>query len=355
MNWFYTTRDQTQAGPVDEATLQSLFQSGDVTAESLVWRAGQDGWLPYSSVFPGAMAVPAAVAAASVAVTRCSECGQTFPPEQLIQLGGRPVCGACKPVAVQKLQEGVVGFGPAADPEQLLAMVRQRGFNFTIGSVIAQSWDLVKKNFWPSIGVTLLGYLVLMGSGQIPFLGLLATFFVQSQMMAGMNWYFLKQFRGESATINDSFAGFRRGYGQQAIYMLIFTGFMIAILAVCAVPMVLVMAFLSRTAEGTTPTTVYAVMALMIPAILVLWYLVMCWIFTPLLILDKGLSAWAAMKLSRRVVHMRFGKILGLFVVGTLLCLAGLLALIVGIIVVLPVMFAMLSRIYEDAFGEPAA
>lgn len=53
MSWHYTSAGQ-QVGPVEEAKLQELFQEGAVGPETLVWRAGMDGWKPYSVVFMGA-------------------------------------------------------------------------------------------------------------------------------------------------------------------------------------------------------------------------------------------------------------------------------------------------------------
>lgn len=356
MNWFYTTRDRTQTGPVDEATLASLFQSGAITSETLVWREGMDGWQPYSVVFAR---IPAAAVAPLVPdLTRCAECGRSFPPEELIPLAGRSICGECKPIAVQKLQEGVVGFGDPANAEELWKQVQERGFDFTIGSVLSRSWKLVRGNFWPCLGVTLLGYLVFMASGQIPLLGLLATFLVQSQMMAGLSWYFLRQFRGQPATLNDSFAGFRRGFGQQALYMLVFCAIIFVGMLVFVVPLVAFTPGLftgSPGADASAPIIPTFVFLLIIPIVLAIWYLTLSWIFTPLLILDKGLKALPAMTLSRRVVHLHFWKLLGLFLVVGLLCMLGLIALIVGVLVMLPVAFAVLARVYEDAFGERAA
>lgn len=356
MNWFYATKDKTQAGPVDEATLADLLRSGAITAQTLIWKEGMENWAPYSSV----LSLPAQTSASMGAtpgdgMTRCAECGQIFPPDQLISLAGRSVCGSCKPVAVQKFQEGVVSFGRTMDAEELWRMVEQRGYDFTIGSVLARSWNLVKGNFWPCLGITLLGYLILVGSQQIPLLGILAVFLVQPQMMAGLNWYFLKQFRGQPATLNDSFEGFRRGFGQQALYMLILTAIMLGIIIVCAIPMALIIPAISSASSrggGSSEIATTVIIIMIIPFVLAIWYFILCWIFTPLLILDKGLNATAAMKLSRRVVQLHFWKILGLFFVLALLSLAGLLALCVGILVVLPIAFATISRLYEDIFSE---
>ncbi len=356
MNWFYATKEKTQAGPVDEAALESLLRSGTITPQTLVWKEGMANWAPYSSV----LGLPAVVSAEAGTI-RCAECGLSFPQDQLISLGGRSVCGACKPVAVQKFQEGVVSFGQTVDPEELWKTIQQRGYNFSIGSILSRSWNLVKGNLWPSIGVTLLCYLILVGSQQIPLLGLVAIFLVQPQIMAGLNWYFLKQFRGETATLNDGFEGFRRGFGQQALYMLIVFAIIFGAVFACAIPAAIAIPIIVSAAEkagGDVPwIPITLIILVLTPIILAIWYFIICWFFAPLLILDKGLKATAAMKLSRRVVQMRFWKILLLFLVIGLLCLAGLLALVVGVIFALPIAFAALSRLYEDAFGEesPAA
>lgn len=53
MSWYYAAAGQ-QIGPVEEAKLQELFSAGTLTADSLVWRQGMDGWKPYGNVFLGA-------------------------------------------------------------------------------------------------------------------------------------------------------------------------------------------------------------------------------------------------------------------------------------------------------------
>lgn len=53
MNWYYAAGGQ-QLGPVDQAKLQELLQTGVINAESLVWREGMDGWKPYGAAMSGA-------------------------------------------------------------------------------------------------------------------------------------------------------------------------------------------------------------------------------------------------------------------------------------------------------------
>ena len=345
MIWFYATKDKTQAGPVDDAALDGMFRSGSITAETLVWKEGMANWAPYAQV-----RTPQANPSEGPNQAICAECGKTFAADQLISLAGRNICGACKPVALQKLQEGVVSFGQTADAEELWRTVKQRGYNFTIGSVISRSWRLVAGNFWPCFGVTLLCYLIILGASQIPF----AALFVQAQIMAGLNWYFLKQFRGATATLNDGFAGFHRGYGQLLLYMFIMTAIIFGVIMAIAVPAAILIPLLSSASKagGSSFLVIGIISAVGIPVLLGVSYLYTCWMFAPILILDKGLKATAAMKLSRRVVQMHFWKIVGLFLAFLLLFLLGFLALIVGVLVVLPVAFAAMSRLYADIFDE---
>lgn len=102
MVWHYIENGK-QAGPVDEATFQSMVNSGAINGNTQVWRDGMPNWAPYSSVAPGA--APAGVVAPGT--MQCAECGNYFSGEDLVQIGDRAVCAACKPIAVQKLREGV--------------------------------------------------------------------------------------------------------------------------------------------------------------------------------------------------------------------------------------------------------
>ena len=126
MNWYYADNGQ-QAGPVDETQFQALIQSGRITPETLVWREGMANWLPLREVNPpGALASsplteaapldpnqPAAAATAPVPVGQvtCVECRSIFPKEQCIQYGTTWVCATCKPIFVQRLQEGASRMG----------------------------------------------------------------------------------------------------------------------------------------------------------------------------------------------------------------------------------------------------
>ena len=103
MNWYYAAQEE-QKGPVDQAEFDRLVQTGVITHATLVWREGMADWSAYGTI--AAAAGPAAAAPASSGVV-CSECGQSFALDQMIRVGRGFVCATCKPLAIQKLREGV--------------------------------------------------------------------------------------------------------------------------------------------------------------------------------------------------------------------------------------------------------
>jgi uncharacterized RDD family membrane protein YckC len=108
MSWYYAENEQ-QVGPVDDAAWENLIREGRIKPDTLVWREGMPVWIKYSEASQGAGL--AGTDAAPGTGRACAECGTLFPVDELIELDGRPVCAACKPLALQKIREGVAVAG----------------------------------------------------------------------------------------------------------------------------------------------------------------------------------------------------------------------------------------------------
>ncbi len=138
MNWFYS-KDNQQAGPVDDAEFSRLVQTGAITDATLVWHSDLANWLPYGTVrasgpAAGGVATAAAAAPSPVAAVsggagtavslgktvgagqaQCSQCGRVLPADEVVQIGSANVCAECKPVFMQRMREGgVVAVKPYA-------------------------------------------------------------------------------------------------------------------------------------------------------------------------------------------------------------------------------------------------
>ena len=99
MNWYYVEHGQ-QAGPVDDAKLEELVQSGLIAPDTLVWREGWPEWKPYSEAGQSGSSVPPIAGPApadSQGGVVCAECGRAFSPSDVIRFQDKWVCATCKP------------------------------------------------------------------------------------------------------------------------------------------------------------------------------------------------------------------------------------------------------------------
>jgi hypothetical protein len=229
---------------------------------------------------------------------------------------------------------------PVATPADLLG----RDYELDIGGCIKGGWELVKKNFWPIIGITALIVLITVGINQvfglftrpvikamitehrfspggilIIFMTIIVSWPIYTVFMAGLFKYYLKLIRGENAGIGDAFSGFGPSIGQ-----LILLSFVMNILMLIG----------------------YAL--LLIPGI----YLAVAWFFSIPLVIDKQMGFWQAMELSRKMVSKHWFLMFGFLLVYGLLVMAGIIACCIGIFVTLPIGFAALMYAYETIFSS---
>ncbi|HUB68683.1 MAG TPA: GYF domain-containing protein [Candidatus Methylacidiphilales bacterium] len=103
--WYYVSNGQQQ-GPVDDTGLDELIAGQVITPETLVWTEGQPAWAPLKqlrSTVPYLAASPVTDQEAT-----CMVCNTKVGADNLINLVGMRVCAACKPKALQAMQEGAV-------------------------------------------------------------------------------------------------------------------------------------------------------------------------------------------------------------------------------------------------------
>jgi hypothetical protein len=104
MLWYYAA-DGQQLGPVSDAALDALLREGKINNATLIWREGMPDWQPLAMARPTTTPPPPPFSS-GLTGSRCVECGQIFPPNQLISVNKSLVCAACKPVFLQRVAEG---------------------------------------------------------------------------------------------------------------------------------------------------------------------------------------------------------------------------------------------------------
>lgn len=105
MDWYYG-RGSERVGPVTETEFETLVREGTIVPETYVWHEGMAQWQRHGEL-PSAGAGSAAIPGAAGGSYICSECGNLFPADEMVQYQDSWVCAACKPVFFQRLKEGV--------------------------------------------------------------------------------------------------------------------------------------------------------------------------------------------------------------------------------------------------------
>jgi uncharacterized membrane protein len=376
MNWYHAA-DGKQSGPFTDDQFRELIANTTITPATLVWEARLPNWVPLSQVPPDLLppapatagfipgAPPVASVQAAPGQVLCAECGKSFPPDEVIRLADRNVCGACKPVLVQRLSEGAA-YAPSAagwvNEEQLLT----REYRVELGTALERGWNLFKNNAGPVIGATLLagvvsiaGYVVAMIPALIiPMANVLLQPLIMGPMTGGFLWFFLRLARGEQATVGDIFAGFKLRFLHLFLAVLVQS----VLMGLCMIPVFVVAgvgAFTVRGGGGGNPFAsgmgvgmiIGLILAILVSLAAVI-YLSTCWTHSILLIMDKGMKFWPAMQLSRKMVSKSWWMTFLFVLVAGIISSAGMLACLVGLLITIPLYFAMKVYFYEDNFRD---
>jgi serine/threonine protein kinase len=228
--------------------------------------------------------------------------------------------------------EGPRAEGPAtgASPDALEQLVMNRDYDLDIGSCIHRGWALVRGDFWPILGVTLLVVVLLAAAssygevsqsiGSLHYSTSLLSVLLGGPLMGGLYYFLLQKLRGQRVRVETAFAGFK-----ESLLHLFLAGFVTEVL------------------------TLLGLVCLIAPGI----YLFVAWLFALPLVIDKRLEFWPAMRISRRVITKHWWKFLGFLLALLGFNLAGVLACGIGVAITLPTSFAALMYAYEDIVNGP--
>ncbi len=208
-------------------------------------------------------------------------------------------------------------FGGAAgqvDPEAYAAAITGRGVSLDIGAALSRGWGLMKSDYWTFVGITALMIVVIAVANFIPIAGLL----LNGILLGGIQFYYLKRMRGQSAELSDCFIGFSVMTGALIIATLLATVF-----------------------------TMIGIFLLILPGI----YLAVAYTYTYLLVLDHGLDFWPALEVSRRVITKNWFWLFLLIIVAALLSSLGLLLIGIGYFLTAPLLYAAIVASYEQLVG----
>lgn len=199
MEWFFADSQQ-RLGPVGEPEFRALVTEGRVTADTLVWRPGMPGWQSY-----GQAARTFADESYPEPKLACSHCRGAFPADEVIVLDFTRVCGSCKPIAMQRIREGV----------RWATTLEYAGFWIRVGAKLLD-WLLLN-----SVNMVLMGLATLVGAAGGDIAGAIASVLilpVQIAIPIAYQTYLVGRY---GATLGKMACGLRvvRSEGQSVTYL----------------------------------------------------------------------------------------------------------------------------------------
>ncbi len=311
--------DGKEYGPVSADKIQAWISGGRANRQTKARREGETEWKPLGDFaeFAGAVAGTPPVPTPTVAPGSAAD---------------------------------AVAAGPV-DASAFAADLNARAAPLDIFGCLGRSFELWKANLLPLVGVTFVVVLVMMVIGIIPILGSIANLLLGGVFYGGLYYYYLGKLRGEPREFGDAFAGFRLALGPLVLANLLTVLLSVAAALVLIVPCLIYMYAVSRGGGTPNPLLIIGALACAIPVI----YLSVSWMFTPILVIDKGLGPWTAMEVSRRVISRCWFRVFFTMFLAGILAALGVIGLIIGIFFTLPLAVGAVVCAYEDLCNPPPA
>lgn len=202
-----------------------------------------------------------------------------------------------------------------------------------------EAWELIKNHFWLLLGVIFVGGII----------GGATLYILLGAMTCGINYCYLRIIDRQDFKFEDLFKGFNFWLPGLIVALFIIIP-MLMLYGIIYVPPLLAMV----ANPNIRPEELLAVVGISFAVDIVFTIFMVCLhtllLFSFPLIVDKNLSAVQAMKTSARAVWANLGGVAGLFGVGFILCMLGMLAACVGIYFVIPLMMGANTLAYRKIF-----
>lgn len=205
-----------------------------------------------------------------------------------------------------------------------------------------EAWRLIKSQYGILLAITIIGMMI----------GGATLYVLLGAMVCGLFYCYFQAIDGRKVEIEGLFKGF--GYFLPSLLVtLVIVVPMLFVFGIMYVPLIFSMMMGARLSQDEF----FAMMLGALGVEAVFAFFMVCLhtllMFAFPLIVDRNLSAWAAMTTSARAVWANLSGVVGLFVVGFAVSLAGYLAFCIGIYLVIPLIIGANVVAYRKIF--PAA
>jgi uncharacterized membrane protein len=205
--------------------------------------------------------------------------------------------------------------------------------------VYKEAWAIMKDQFWLIFAITLVGMLI----------GSFVPIVLVGPMMCGIYMCLLDKIDGRPLVFDRLLKGFDHFLSGLIVALVIMVPMVVFIVAIY-IPMI-AMAFAGNAvSEDMLLPVIIGIIIMELVVGIVMMILHSLIVFSFLLIVDRGLNGFEAVKLSARAVWANRGGVAGLFGVGILVAMVGYLALCVGVYLALPVLLMAMAVAYRKVF-----
>ncbi len=205
-----------------------------------------------------------------------------------------------------------------------------------------EGWELIKNDYWMFFAVTLVGLLI----------GGFSMYILVGAMMCGIYYCYLQKIDGKPIVFDNLWKGFQWWLpGLIATIVLVVP--MFVVFGFIYAPFIAAAVMGSKLNESELMGLLFG--AIVIDAVFII--IMICFhtllMFTFPLIVDRNLSAFAAMKASAQGVWRNLGGIAGFYGVAFVLGLVGAVTCGLGTYFVLPIIMAGAAVAYRKIFPSP--
>jgi hypothetical protein len=190
-------------------------------------------------------------------------------------------------------------------------------YHIRAGYYLKAGWELFKQNALGFIGFSVVALFVIFALSTKAGIGNVLSYVIGPPLWAGFIIVAMKLLLNQATEVNDFTLGFK---------------FILPLLLYSVVSSV----FIS-----------VGFVLLILPGI----YLLVSYLFTTWLIVDRKLDFWPAMELSRKTIHHHWFEVFGFFLILCLINFGGLLLLGLGMLITVPWTLCTLTVAYRDIFG----
>lgn len=209
------------------------------------------------------------------------------------------------------------------DYSQQMATIAITGFTYSVGNIIEESWEIVKKNLGMFIVYTLLYFVVAGATSFVPHVGPFVNIVITPALVAGFVIAARKVDENEAIDISTVFEGF------------------------ALLPKLLPMYLIS------VVFTLIGAVLLILPGV----YLAICYLLVvPLLVFHNGsLGIIDTLELLRKAITKNWWLVFATLLVLGLINLVGLIPCGLGLFFTVPITFVAYYVLFKNIFGLPEA